>query len=58
MDYVGGEEGQREEEQAEDEVADEAVPLAVGDTRGPERQRDPDRTNAMPISTQPNVETA
>src|SRR5215510_7591356 len=33
----------REEDQAEDEVADEAVPFPRSDTRRPERDRYPDR---------------
>src|SRR5262249_51217493 len=37
-----GYEWEGEEEQAEDEVADEAVSFAPGDARWPERERDPD----------------
>src|SRR5256885_11856435 len=40
--YVSHDQRQREEEQAENEVAEEAVSLAAGDTGWPEGQSDPD----------------
>src|SRR5262245_39417457 len=39
---VGGEQGHWEAEQAEDEVADEAVPLSTGHASRPKGKRDPD----------------
>src|SRR5829696_6767790 len=48
VDHVGDDQGGGEEEQAEDEVAGEAVSLAGGDARGPERDRDPDDRDDHP----------
>jgi hypothetical protein len=45
---VGDDERGREEEQAEDEVPDEAVALPASDTGGPERDRDPDDSKQDP----------
>ena len=39
---VGGEQCEREEDETEDEIKDEAVPLASSNTSGPERNGDPD----------------
>jgi hypothetical protein len=43
VDEVSRQQGEWEEQHAEDEVADEAVSLAVCDASRPERQRYPDR---------------
>src|SRR5512132_79642 len=40
--HVGHEQGEGEEDHAETEVADDAVPLATCDPRRPEGERDPD----------------
>src|SRR6266480_1525052 len=47
-DEVGDDERGREEEQAEDEVPDEAVALAASDPGGPERDHDPDESTQDP----------
>src|SRR5262249_22482558 len=43
VDRVRHDQREREEDQTQDEVTDEAVTLAAGDARGPERECDPDR---------------
>src|SRR5215831_19133076 len=48
VDEVGDDDRGREEEQAEDEIPDEAVALPAGDTGGPERDRDPDDSKQDP----------
>src|ERR1700747_865991 len=48
LDEVGDDDRGWEEEQAEDEVPDEAVALPAGDTGRPERDRDPDHRKQDP----------
>jgi len=47
-DHVRRNQREREEEQAHDEVPEEAMALAGGDAGGPKRDRDPDRKEHDP----------
>jgi hypothetical protein len=57
-DEIAGHQGRGEEEEAEDEVADEAMPLPARDASRPDGGAIQMMRKAMARSTQPKVETA